>query len=122
MSRYVCLTDYAETEYILTRCSTVDRGKQTIAIFRTILPKALLALPTQTMWKHHRRIIGPAMTSKYLSLTTPRANVAAQSLIRLWRAKGEKSAGRSWLAESDLESATMVSHGLAPGAGQWPRC
>jgi cytochrome P450 len=78
-------------------------------MFRTILPTGQLSQRTNTMWKHHRRIIGPAMTSKYLSLTTPRANEAVRELIELFAAKAKVAEGKGFQAEVDMEGGTMVS-------------
>ncbi|KAK8847633.1 hypothetical protein IAR55_005492 [Kwoniella newhampshirensis] len=47
------------------------------------------------------------MTSKYLSLTMPRAYDSVSDLIELWRAKRDLCRGKTWSAASDLEGATM---------------
>lgn len=58
------------------------------------------------------------MTSKYLSLTTPRANHAVANLIALWKTKGlrlgkgDDAPGRCFEAQQDLEWATLVSPSL----------
>ncbi len=101
------VSDYAEIESIITkRVKQFDRASNTIDIFRTILPKGQIALPTNEMWKHHRRIIGTAMTSKYLSLTTPRANETVKQLVGLWNVKSEQSQ-LPFGASKDFEGATM---------------
>lgn len=104
------LSDYCEIESVLLRpIGTFDRSIDTIRVFKNILPSALLTLRTSETYKHHRRVIGPAMTSKYLSMSTPKAAEAAKSLVEYWRAKINKTDGRAFTAETDLESATMVS-------------
>nr|XP_031860768.1 uncharacterized protein CI109_003812 [Kwoniella shandongensis]KAA5527840.1 hypothetical protein CI109_003812 [Kwoniella shandongensis] len=47
------------------------------------------------------------MTSKYLTLTMPKAYDSVGQLIELWKAKGDICGDRSWSAGSDLEGATM---------------
>jgi cytochrome P450 len=101
--------DYQEIESILqVRHAEFDRGENTARVFRHLLPTGQISQITGPMWKHHRRIIGPAMTSKHLSLTTPRANEAVKNLIELFKLKADKAEGRSFVAEGDMESATMV--------------
>ncbi|WVF69549.1 hypothetical protein IAT40_004327 [Kwoniella sp. CBS 6097] len=104
----VIITDYQEVEsLLLRRHSSLDRSNETMNLFRTILPQALLTMKTGDTWRHHRKIIGPAMTTKYLSLTMPNVTRTADLLIELWCMKGQHAAGRTWEAEMDLESATM---------------
>ncbi|OCF44809.1 hypothetical protein I317_01298 [Kwoniella heveanensis CBS 569] len=76
-------------------------------LFRTILPQALLTMKTGERWRHHRKIIGPAMTTKYLRLAMPNINPTADLLIEFWECKGRLASGRAWEGEIDLESATM---------------
>ncbi|ORY21756.1 cytochrome P450 [Naematelia encephala] len=108
LNTMVVVTDYQSIDNILTKQTQhCDRDSHTIKAFRTILPRALISLPTNDMWKHHRRIIGTAMTSKYLSLTTPRANESVKELVNLWRRKASVCEGRAWAAEGDMESAAL---------------
>jgi cytochrome P450 len=102
------ITDYASIEYLLTKQNhLLDRSANIRTLFGGILPTAQISLSTNDMWKHHRRIIGPAMTSKYLSLTTPRANESIKTLIDYWKIKQASCGGRTFKADVDLESATM---------------
>jgi cytochrome P450 len=90
----VVVTDYASAEHLLTKQhSLLERSQITLDIFKSILPTAQIGIKTNDMWKHHRRIIGTAMTSKYLSLTTPRANESIRHLIDLWREKQASAGG-----------------------------
>lgn len=79
----------------------------TAKMFTGTIPTALISLPTNDTWKRHRRIVGTAMTSKYLSLTTPRANEPIKEVIELWRLKGETD--MEFEAHQDLSNGTMVS-------------
>lgn len=104
------VSDFQTIETLLVKQhQSLDRDSRTMTLFGTILPQGQIALPTADKWKHHRRIIGPAMTSKYLSLTTPKANEAIGELVKLWRLKIAKAGGRAWVASLDIENATMVS-------------
>jgi cytochrome P450 len=104
----VVITDYASIENLLTKHShSLERSEFTGNLFQGILPKAQISLPTNEMWKHHRRIIGTSMTSKYLALTTPRANESIKKLIEYWRVKMAKAGKRVFQADQDMENATM---------------
>ncbi|WVQ98298.1 hypothetical protein IAU59_005421 [Kwoniella sp. CBS 9459] len=108
LAHMVIITDYQEVEsLLLRRHSSLDRSSETMNLFRTILPQALLTLKTGDKWRHHRKVIGPAMTVKYLSLTMPNVTRTADLLIDLWRLKSKVAGERTWDAEKDLESATM---------------
>lgn len=107
---FVIVTDYQEVESILSRHNEFDRANQTVKVLRHLLPTGQIATKTNQMYKHHRRIIGPAMTSKHLSLTTPRANEAVRQLIELFKMKAKIAGERSFVCEGDMESSTMVRH------------
>lgn len=118
MHSFVVLADLPEIESILLRpTGTFDRSIDTIRVFKHILPSALLSLRTDETYKHHRRVIGPAMTSKYLSMTAPKAAQAAKSLVDYWKVKVGKSKGKAFAAETDMESATMVGNLVFCGEG-----
>jgi cytochrome P450 len=104
----VVVTDYASIENLLVKQQhSLERSELTGNLFRGILPTAQISLPTNDMWKHHRRIIGTSMTSKYLSLTTPRANESIKTLIGYWRLKSSKAGERAFQSDQDMENATM---------------
>ncbi|KAK4684370.1 hypothetical protein P7C73_g5809, partial [Tremellales sp. Uapishka_1] len=106
--RIVLVTDYQEiSNLLLYRTAAIDRAEFTTKVFACIFPAALIGLPTNDVWRHHKRILGFAMTSKYLSLTTPKANEPIKDLIELWKLKAEKAGGRSWDAMKDMDAATM---------------
>lgn len=85
-----------------------DRSSDIIDSFSKIIPRALLTLPTGDTYKHHRRVIGTAMTSKYLARAVPRAWEGVKGLVELWKAKREVSGGKAWAVEGDMQGATMV--------------
>jgi hypothetical protein len=103
------LTDYASIENILTKQhASFDRDCNSIAIFSSILPKAMITLRTDRIWKHHRRLLGPAMTSKHLSQSTPKTHEAFGEMLALWKLKIERSDGRGFSVLKDVEDAAMV--------------
>jgi hypothetical protein len=105
----VVIADVPTIESILLRpIGTFDRSSDIINSFSKIIPRALLTLPTNDVYKHHRRVIGTAMSSKYLSRAAPRAWEGVKGLVELWKAKSERSDGRAWAVEMDMQGATMV--------------
>lgn len=106
---FVILSDYQEIESVFARHADFDRAAQTTEIFDLLIPTAQISQRTNTMWKHHRRLIGSAMSTKYLGMTVPRANEAVDELVDLFEAKIDKSEGKPWQVEGDMIAATMVS-------------
>lgn len=102
------MTDHKAIEAILTKqAHSFDRAIITQKTFEVIMPKAHITIPTNETFKHHRRIIGPAMTSKYLALGVPKENVAIADLIQLWRGKMDRvGVDRAWPAGEDLAGLT----------------
>jgi hypothetical protein len=104
------ITDIATTQQILsTPIGTFDRSADIQKSFGQIIPSALLTLPTNDTYKHHRRIIGTAMTSKYIARATPKAFESVKELVGLWKVKRDRT-DRAFEAEADLQAATMVRH------------
>jgi hypothetical protein len=109
----VVVTDIPTIEHILLKqTKSLDRARQTTSIFQTLLPTGQIALPTNDQWKHHRRIVGPAMTSKYLSLATPVANQAVSDLIDYLKVKASVAGDHAFEVEKDLEAGTIVSRAM----------
>jgi len=112
MSSIVVISDIATTQKILSSpIGTFDRSADVQKSFGQIIPSALLTLPTNDTYKHHRRIIGTAMTTKYIARATPKAYQSAKELVKLWKAKRDRTE-RAFEAEGDLQAATMVSTSL----------
>lgn len=107
--RFIVLADLPTIEHVLVKQhDTVVRARQTTDIFAGLVPTGQISLPTGDMWKHHRRIVGPAMTSKYLGLATPLANEAVMDMVQYLKAKIIAADGRAWSIEKDFEAGTMV--------------
>ena len=109
----VVIADIPTIESILLRpMGTFDRSADIINSFSKIIPRALLTLPTGDVYKHHRRVIGTAMTSKYLGRAAPRAWEGVRGLVELWKLKRERAGNKAWAVEVDMQGATMVSISL----------
>lgn len=93
---------------LLHPTGTFDRSADIRKTFGQIIPRALLTLPTNETYKHHRRVIGTAMSSKYLARAVPRAHDSAKELVELWKTKRGVAGGRGWAVELDMQAATMV--------------
>ncbi|WWC86654.1 uncharacterized protein L201_001531 [Kwoniella dendrophila CBS 6074] len=104
----VVITDYLEIEnLLLRRHQSLDRSSYTVNLFKGILPKALLTLKTDEIWRHHRKLLSTTMTPKFLRTVNPNITRSAEELVKLWQEKSKLANGRSFEAELDLESATM---------------
>lgn len=104
------LSDYPTIEHILLKqTKNIDRANITINVFKWMTPTGQIALPTNDMWKHHRRIVGPAMTSKYLSLSTPLATRCTDKFVKYIGTKVQFAQGRPFEIEEDFRAVTMVS-------------
>lgn len=104
------LSDLSTIEHILLKqTKNIDRANITINVFKWMTPTGQIALPTNDMWKHHRRIVGPAMTSKYLSLSTPLATRCTDKFVKYIATKAQFTQGRPFEIEEDFRAVTMVS-------------
>ena len=77
--------------------------------FRLIIPTGMLVLPNGPMWKHHRRIMGPAMTNRFLGKSAGQINQSIVELVSLWESKTNLAMGKAFDANADMENASMVS-------------
>ena len=108
--RFVLLGDYATVEHLLLRqTKTIDRSSLTTGVFTGIVPYGQIALLTGKMWKRHRRMLGPAMTSKHLALATPSMVRAIDEMIEMLRLKVKLAKGRAFEVQKDFEAGTTVS-------------
>jgi len=69
----------------------------------------MIVLDTDAKWKQHRRIMGPAMTGRYLAKSVSRITESIADLVSLWKTKGDLAGGRAFDVNVDMENATMVS-------------
>ncbi|QRW08561.1 cytochrome P450 family protein [Ceratobasidium sp. AG-Ba] len=103
------VADHAEIDRLYLRGKSIDMSDAIIAAFQHVLPTGQIALPTNTVWKSHRRIIGPAMHRRYLSRMAPHVCAAANQLVDLWSVKANIACGESFNASPDIKLSTMDS-------------
>lgn len=88
--RFIIVADHKLAEECLfRRTADFDRAQQTLDIFSSLIGQAQLALPTASKWKHHRRTMGPSMTSKNLAMFTPGIESQVDELVALWKRKSQ---------------------------------
>ncbi|QRV94360.1 cytochrome P450 family protein [Ceratobasidium sp. AG-Ba] len=101
------VADHAEIDRLYLRGKSIDMSEAIIAAFRHVLPTGQIALSSNTMWKSHRRIVGPAMHRRYLSRMAPHVCAAANQLVDLWSVKANMARGGSFNAPPDIKLSTM---------------
>lgn len=77
-------------------------------VFKAIVPTGQIATVSNDMWKRHRRMIAPALSSRSLEMMTPRVVATVKELITLFDAKRIKAQGRPWEVLEDFVSSAMV--------------
>ncbi|KAG8899757.1 hypothetical protein FRC01_010387, partial [Tulasnella sp. 417] len=105
----------------LTRLSISDI---TLASMSGTIPYGMVSLKTNDMWRKHRRITNPLMTSKYLRSMTPAIADNARSLVKLWEnkiRKVESKGGTCFSCEDDfhfiaMDAITSITLGESVGA------
>lgn len=86
----ILVTDPQEVEDIMTRrTQEFDRSDATIEVFSAMAPTAQISLETNAMWKHHRRVMGPTMTSASVKRFAPRASTNIAKMVELWKIKAK---------------------------------
>ena len=85
--------------------------------FKQIIPYGMLTLPTSPMWKTHRRVLGPSMSANFLLHSEGNIKASVDSLVRLWRLKGQRAPGKAWRVTEDLEDLTMVGSSASVSNG-----
>jgi cytochrome P450 len=104
----VVVNDYA-TNMTILNSPHFDRSRVTGQVFDNIVPTGQIAIPSNDMWKRHRRAMAPAMSAKSLEMMTPRVLSTVRELVELCEAKRLKADGRPWEIADDFVSAAMVS-------------
>lgn len=106
---YLWLNDYSTAIAVSQdRSGTFDTIQLVSDYLRQIVPTGMITLHTDEVWKHHRRIMGPAMTSRYLSKSTGKMNDSVRDLVSLWTRKADLAHGKAFSASHDMENAAMV--------------
>ncbi|KAG8898786.1 hypothetical protein FRB99_007172 [Tulasnella sp. 403] len=111
-SSTVVVADAQEMEDISLRGRSkyLESSKIMRDAFMGIIPYGQISLATDDMWRRHRRITTPVMSSKYLKGVTPRISSNAQELIKYWSAKMaivKENGGKCFSCTGDFESAAL---------------
>ncbi|KAG8910235.1 hypothetical protein FRC01_006448 [Tulasnella sp. 417] len=94
VDRWVGFADAQEMEDFLNRAvrsRAVDQSDIMLAAFSATIPYGMASLKTDDVWRRHRRIMNPLMTSKYLRSMTPAIAENALVLVDLWKSKMRKA-------------------------------
>ena len=91
------------------RSGTFERAASAKRYFGLVIPTGMITLDTDSKWKTHRRILGPAMTSRYLTKSTGHINASLGDLISLLKVKADQAGGRAFDVSEDAENAAMDS-------------
>ena len=89
------------------RSGTFERAASAKNYFGLVIPTGMITLDTDSKWKTHRRIMGPAMTSQYLIKSTGHISESVADLISLWKVKADRAGGRAFDVSKDAENASM---------------
>ena len=109
MFSYLWLSDLTTAHAICQdRTGTFDKGATGLPHLRQIVPTGMVCSPTNSQWKHHRRIMGPAMAGTYLAKTVTRTNESILDLVSLWKTKSSLAKGEPFEALKDMENTAMV--------------
>ena len=77
----VIVSDAQEIEDIITRRSTeFDRSERASIGFSTSVPFGIISLPTDAMFRRHRKVLAPSMASAHLANFVPCVAVESTSL------------------------------------------
>ncbi|KIO25299.1 hypothetical protein M407DRAFT_25415 [Tulasnella calospora MUT 4182] len=92
-AKWVAVADAQELEDALNRgprSKAIDQSDITSTSFSGTIPYGMVSLKSNDMWRKHRRVTNPLMTSKYLKSMTPAIADNARSLVKLWESKIRK--------------------------------
>ncbi|KIO21435.1 hypothetical protein M407DRAFT_28957 [Tulasnella calospora MUT 4182] len=126
-TKMVAVADAQEMEDFLnraTRSRAVDQSDIMLTAFSGTIPYGMVSLKSNDMWRKHRRITNPLMSSKYLKSMTPAIANNARSLIKLWESKIRKikSKGATCFSCEDdfhyiaIDAITSITLGESVGA------
>ena len=103
----VFITDWRESQDILMRRKEFDRSKLFGDIFRGLIPKSFVIMPTNDTFRHQRRLLANTMSPAFLhQVAAPSIYNAALDLIELWRLKIKLAGSHPFLAISDIHHVT----------------
>ncbi|KIO33746.1 hypothetical protein M407DRAFT_17357 [Tulasnella calospora MUT 4182] len=91
--KWVGFADAQEMEDVLnraTRTRAVDQSDIMLAAFSGTIPYGMVSLKSDDVWRKHRRVMNPLVTSKYLKSMTPAIAESARALVDLWKSKMQR--------------------------------
>jgi hypothetical protein len=102
------LSDFRESQDILIRRKEFDRAPTTSDIFRTIAPDHHISLPTNGVWKAHRKLLQDLMSPNFLhGVAGPSVYANAINLVKLLELKSDIANGRPFSAIDDVFHAAL---------------
>ena len=106
----VFISDWREAQDILIRRKEFDRSQFFVDVFRGLLPKAFISMPTDDTFRHQRRLFAYTHAHEYLyQVAVPRVYSATLELIELWHLKINLAGGHAFSAFSDIHHMTLDS-------------
>lgn len=100
---FVILSDFRETQDVMTKRREFDRSRVTSDLLSGPLPNHHFILPTDERWKAHRRLLQDLMTPAFLGrVATPAIYDVARDLVALWELKTRLAPGRMFSAAEDM--------------------
>ncbi|KAH7339908.1 cytochrome P450 [Rhizoctonia solani] len=103
------VADRAEAERLMIKFKNVDFPPTVFRMFEPLIPLSIMGLPGQDTWKHHRRVMGPSMSRRFLTRMEPNVFKVANQLVKLWEQKYQIASNRAFAADLDLGLASMNS-------------
>lgn len=106
---WVVVHDPREANDIMTRrIKEFDRSNFFGQIFKTLLPKTHVHLPTGDEWHAHRRLVSDTMSPTFLNqVAGPQMWDTMRSMVDLWREKARLAEGRPFTAATDVHNTTL---------------
>ncbi|KAF8598832.1 cytochrome P450 [Ceratobasidium sp. AG-I] len=105
--KMLVLSDREEVERILVYGKNTEQSSMTGRMFATVMPTGQVSLPTNEVWKRHRRLTSLSMSNRYLERMSTRIAAGTSNLARLWGKKLDLVGGGAFDADLDLQLATM---------------
>ncbi|KAF8752778.1 Cytochrome P450 [Rhizoctonia solani] len=103
----IIISNIKETERLLIKNKTTELSKRVNQGFEFVMPEGQISMPTNEVWRKHRRIAGPSMSRRYLERMLGRIDASANNLVKFWRAKADITGSHCFEADLDIHLASM---------------
>ena len=88
---------------MVRRTAEFDRSNFFRDMFTVLIPTNQLNLPTNDMWRAHRRLVGDTMSPQFLNdVISPQIYSATLGILKLWYAKMCLAKGRPFEGGDDI--------------------